>query len=85
MYGCPHPHVSDTDRLKVDHNHPEVAQDLLSWGPWVLQVRLPNDISGQALLPETQNEHTDNWWKRIQTRCDQTHGSKIPPTIRRFL
>lgn len=41
-----YPHVSDTDRSKIDHNHPEVAKDLLSWGPWVLQVRLPNDTSG---------------------------------------
>ena len=38
-----YPHTSDTNPSKVDHNHPEVAKDLLSWGPWVLQVRLPND------------------------------------------
>ena len=47
-------HAGNTDRLKVDHNHPEVAKDLLSWGPWVLQVCLPNDTSGQVPHPETQ-------------------------------
>lgn len=32
-----------TNRSKVDHNHPAVTRDLLSWGPWVLKVRVSND------------------------------------------
>lgn len=41
MYGLPHSFQrTPSNRLKIDHNHPEVAKDLLSWGPWVLQVCL---------------------------------------------
>ena len=47
-----------TNLLKIDLNHPDVAKDLLSWGPWVLQVRLPNDESGLGLFPETKNPQT---------------------------
>lgn len=44
MYGLPHTFKrTPSNRLKVDHNHPEVANDLLSWGPWVLQVCLLDD------------------------------------------
>lgn len=32
-----------THCLKIDHNHPEVAKDMLAWGHWVLQVRLFNN------------------------------------------
>ena len=35
-----------TNCSKVDHNHPEVAKDMLAWGPWVLQVRSSNNKSG---------------------------------------
>ena len=44
-----------SDYLKVDHNHPEVAKDLLSWGPWVLQVCLLDDglCLGPFLTKET--------------------------------
>ena len=35
---------------KIDHNHPEVAKDLLAWGNWVLQVCLSNKASIWNLL-----------------------------------
>lgn len=34
------PFTMHTYQLKIDHNHPDVAKDLLAWGSWVLQVRL---------------------------------------------
>jgi len=74
-------HVSDTDRLKVDHNHPEVAKDLLSWGPWVLQVRLPNDMSDQVPLPEAQKRthrqrvETDSDWMQSNTWIASSSGN----------
>ena len=56
MYGPPHTFERAlSDSLKVDHNHPEVAKDLLSWGPWVLQVCLLDDglCLGPFLTKET--------------------------------
>lgn len=50
-----YPHMGDTNRLKVDHNHPEVAKDLLSWGPWVLQVCLSDDKFCRGHFSETGN------------------------------
>ncbi|KAF9648737.1 glycoside hydrolase family 13 protein [Thelephora ganbajun] len=33
----------------VDHNHPEVAKDLLSWGPWALQTTGANGFRLDAI------------------------------------
>ena len=79
--GLPPPRFSRmyTDRLKIDHNHPDVAKDLLAWGSWVLQVRLAYD----NLEPKSQprNEHPDDGGEWIQTRCDKTHRPSVPSTI----
>jgi len=61
-----------TDYLKVDHNHPDVAKDMLAWGPWVLQVCFPN--GGYQSVSWDDNEYIgdgeggmDSDWMRSST------------------
>ena len=40
---------------QIDHRHPEVQEDFLRWGPWMLEVRphIPWQISPIHDIPQT--------------------------------
>jgi len=58
---------------QIDHRHPQVRDDLVSWGVWILNVRL---ISLRYwIINHMINADNGSFW--FPTWCNQTHWSQV--------
>ena len=61
---------SAEDKSKIDHRHPEVQEDLLKWGNWILEVCHPSTVRhwpGMLNIPRYR--------RRAQLGFDSTQSS----------